>query len=948
MLYGRAGEQASVDALLVAARQGRSGVLVLRGEPGIGKSALLEYAAERAEGFRVIRATGVEYEADLPFAGLQLLLNPALDRLPVLPAPQRRALEAAFGLAEGGGSSDRLLSALGTLGLLAELAAETPLLCLVDDAQWLDRSSADALLLTARRLDREGVVLLFAARDGEGEFTAPGLPELRLGPLDPSAAAELLAARTRTAEGSAADAGLRYRVLAEARGNPLALTELPAAAAAGPLGSEGPVPLTGRLRDAFLGQVARLPVPTRTLLLVAAAEEQGELATVLRAAEALGVGAADLPPAEQAGLLRRTPGDGRLALRHPLLRTAILEVAELEEKLAVHRALGAVLLTNGQEDRGSWHLALATTGQDAELSAALERAGHRAADRAGHSGAAAAFERAARLATDRESATRCLTLAAEAALDAAQAQRAKDLAERAAKLTEEPFVLAVLEWVRGTAAFWRGDYPEAHRLLLTAVGRDIDRAIAARGLLQAFHTAWYLGDEHVREVLRRLAALRLPADGGLGPLVGQLLAMVGPAFGQAAPEAAQASVGGGLALVPAAQGSVGGGLALVPAAQGSVGGELAPLLAAARAARAAGADSPRDLVQLAGAALIAGRDAETFLLADELINEARAAGAVGLLPTLLFFRGEAELFHGRHRDAELAVAEGLTLARDLGQAQWTSQLAALDSYLAALRGDGALVMSRTAEALGEAVSAWGAPAAGTSWSQWALAVHDLGQGRAAEAVDRLAVHTAGSYRHHVSSIRTVPDLVEAAVRLGTPERAEAAFEEFAAWSTRIGAPAWTRALVLRCQALLGPAELAESGYLAALELHQGADRPFELARTSLLFGEWLRRCKRKTEARARLRTALEVFERLGATPWADRARTELGAAGSAAPLAAPVGPLAGLTPQEEQIARLAARGLSNREIAAQLFLSPRTIGHHLYKAYPKLGIASRGELAALL
>ncbi|MDH6138258.1 DNA-binding CsgD family transcriptional regulator [Kitasatospora sp. GP30] len=920
MLYGRAGEQASVDALLAAARQGRSGVLVLRGEPGIGKSALLEYAAERADGFRVIRATGVEYEADLPFAGLQLLLSPALARLPVLPAPQRRALEAAFGLAEGGGLTERLLSALGTLGLLAELAAETPLLCLVDDAQWLDRSSADALLLTARRLDREGVVLLFAARDGEGEFSAPGLPELRLEPLDPSAAAELLAARAQTADGSAADAGLRYRVLAEARGNPLALTELPAAAAAGPVGSEGPVPLTGRLREAFLGQVARLPAPTRTLLLVAAAEEQGELAIVLRAAEGLGAGAADLPPAEQAGLLRRTPGDGRLALRHPLLRAAILEVAGLEEKLAVHRVLGAVLLANGQEDRGSWHLALATTGQDAELSAALERAGHRAADRAGHSGAAAAFERAARLASDRESATRCLTLAAEAALDAAQAQRARELAERAAKLTEEPFVLAVLEWVRGTAAFWRGDYPEAHRLLLTAVGREIDQAIAARGLLQAFHTAWYLGGEHVREVLRRLAALRLPAEDALGPLVGQLLAMVGPAFAEAVPDAGKVSADGG-----------------VP-----------PLLAAARAARAAGADSPRDLVQFAGAALIAGRDAETFLLADELITEARAAGAVGLLPTLLFFRGEAELFHGRHRDAELAASEGLTLARDLGQPQWTSQLAALDAYLAALRGDGELVATRTAEALGEAVTAWGAPAAGTSWSQWALAVHDLGQGRAAEAVERLAGHTAGPYRHHVSAIRTVPDLVEAAVRLGAPERAEAAFEEFAAWSARIGAPAWTRALVLRCQALLGPAELAESGYLAALELHEGADRPFELARTSLLFGEWLRRGKRKTEARARLRTALEVFERLGATPWAERARTELGAAGSAAPLTAPVGPLAGLTPQEEQIARLAARGLSNREIAAQLFLSPRTVGHHLYKAYPKLGIASRGELAALL
>ncbi|MFE9428267.1 AAA family ATPase [Kitasatospora sp. NPDC006697] len=912
MLYGRSGEQASVDALLAGARQGSSGVLVLRGEPGIGKSALLEYAAERAGEFRVVRVTGVEYEADLPFAGLQLLLAPALDRLPALPAPQRRALEAAFGLADGDGAGERLLSGLGTLGLLAELAADGPLLCLVDDAHWLDRSSADALLLAARRLDREGVVLLFAARDGEGEFTAPGLPELRLAPLEPAAAAELLAAAAGGEPG--AGAGLRYRVLAEARGNPLALTELPAAVAGGALPGEGVLALTDKLRQAFLGQVGRLPAPTRTLLLVAAAEERGELATVLRAAEALGAGTADLLPAERAGLLERSPDGARLRLRHPLLRTAILEGASLEQKLAVHSALGRELLAAGEEDRGSWHLALAATGQDAGLAAALERAGHRAAAKAGHSGAAAAFERAARLSPDPAAAVRCLTLAAEAALDAAEGERAQRLAERAAGLAgDDDHVLAVLEWVRGTAAFWTGDHPQAHRLLMAAVGRDIEPAVAARGLLQAFHTAWYLGGEQVLDVLERLAALPLDAADPLVPLVAQLVALVGPALG--GPTADRDREG---------------------------------LPAAAKRAREAGADSPRDLVQLAGAALIGGRDAETFQLADELVAEARAAGAVALLPTLLFFRGEAELFHGRHRDAELAAAEGLTLARDLGQSQWVSQLCALDAYLAALRGDGERVAERAAEALGEAASAWGAPAAGTSWTQWALAVHDLGQGRAAEVVDRLAVHTSGSYRHHVSSVRTVPDLVEAAVRQGTPQRAAAAFEAFAAWSARIGDPDWTRALVLRCQALLGPAELAESGYLAALELHERAGRPFELARTSLLFGEWLRRGKRKTEARTRLREALEVFERLGAGPWAERARTELGAAGAAAPQAAPAGPLAGLTPQEEQIARLAARGLSNREIAAQLFLSPRTVGHHLYKAYPKLGIASRGELAALV
>ncbi|GAB2749589.1 ATP-binding protein [Kitasatospora kifunensis] len=907
MLYGRAGEQAAVEELLTGAREGRSGVLVLRGEPGIGKSALLEYAAERAgAGFEVLRATGIEYEADLPFAGLHLLLGLALALLPGLPAPQRRALEAAFGLAEEAGPADRLLSGLATLGLLAELAQARPLLCLVDDAQWLDHSSADALLLAARRLGSEGVVLLFAARDGEGTFAAPGLPERRLAPLDPSAAAELLAAGSNEAAG----AGLRYRVLAEAQGNPLALTELPAALAAGPSPGVGELALTSRLRQAFHGQVARLPAPSRTLLLVAAAEESGELATVLRAAEALGAGPEDLLPAERAGLLRRTQ-DGRYALRHPLLRAAILDGAPLDQKLDGHRALGAVLRADGELDRGSWHLALAATGPDAELAQALEGAARRAVARGGHAGAAAAYERAAQLAPDRATVTRCLLLAAESALDAAEAERARSLALRGAELAEDALTLAVLDWVRATTEFWRGGYPEAHRLLLSAADREIPAQIAARALLQAFHTAWYLGERQVGEVLDKMAALALPAEDATAPLLGYLRSAIGPVFDRQAPPS--------LALT-----------------------EVAAL------ARAAGADSPRDLVQLCGAALVPGRDAETFELAGELIAEARAAGAVGLLPTLLFFRAEAELFHGRHRDAELAVAEGLALARDTAQPQWVSQLCALDAYLAALRGERELVGQRVGEALADQASSWGAPAAGTSWSQWALAVHDLGLGRAAEVVERLEPHTAGTYRHHVSAIRTVPDLVEAAVRLGRPERAEAAFERFEAWSARIGSPDWTRALVLRCQALLGPAELAESGYLAALELHERTGRPFELARTSLLFGEWLRRDRRKTEARARLRAALEVFERLGARPWAERARSELGAAGAATPVAAPAGPLAGLTPQEEQIARLAATGLSNREIAAQLFLSPRTVGHHLYKAYPKLGIASRGELADLI
>ncbi|MDH6111569.1 DNA-binding CsgD family transcriptional regulator [Kitasatospora sp. MAP12-15] len=907
MLYGRAREQAVVEALLDGARQGRSGALVLRGEPGIGRSALLDHAAERAGGdHRLIRVSGVEYEADLPFAGLHLLLGSALDRLPALPGPQRRALEIAFGLVDGG-PADRLLSGLATLALLAELAADQPLLCLVDDAQWLDRSSSEALLLAARRLDREGVVLLFAARDGEGSFPAPGLPELRLTGLDPTAAAALLTSR----QDSPAAERVRFRVLTQAQGNPLALTELPAALAADPTSGDGRLPLTGRLQQAFHGQVARLPAAAQTLLLVAAAEEAGDPAIVQRAGEALGAGPEHLAAAEQSGLLLLTP-DGRYVLRNSLLRTVILQRAPLAQRLAVHRALGELLREAGEEDRGSWHLALAVTGKDAELAAALERVAERAGARGGHAGACTAYERAARLAPDPQHATRCLVLAAEAALDAAETDRAEALAVRAGERAEEPFVRAVLDWVRATAYFWRGAYPDAYRLLLTAADSEITAPDAARLLLQAFHVAWYLGAEQVEQVLDRLAALPLPDGDPTRAPAQHLLASALPMLGRAAPP--------------------------LPAVADTV-----------RLAREAGAEGLRELVQVCGSTLIPGRDAETFQLATELIAEARASGAVGSLPTLLFFLAEAELFHGRHQDAEVSVAEGLALARDTGQPQWLGQLLALEAYLAALRGDGERVSVRVAGALADATSTWGAPAAGTSWAQWAQAVHDLGQGRAAEAVDRLVALTGGPHWYHVSAVRAVPDLVEAAVRLGEPDRAAEAFERYQRWATPgSGAQSWAQALVLRCQALLGPDELAESGYLAALKLHDGDDRPFELARTSLLFGEWLRRGRRRTEARGRLRTALEVFERLGATPWADRARSELGAAGSTPPAALPAGPLAGLTPQEVHIVKLAAKGLSNRDIAAQLFLSPRTVGHHLYKAYPKLGVASRGELTALV
>ncbi|MDF3292827.1 ATP-binding protein [Streptomyces silvisoli] len=927
-LYGREHEQAVLDRLLEGAGDGMSGVLVLRGEPGIGKTALLDHAVATgaAAGMRVIRAAGVEYEAELPYAALHLLLGTGLDRLSALPQPQRQALEGAFGLAPPA-VTDRLLTGLAVLSLLSELAEERPLLCVVDDAQWLDRASADALLLAARRLQAEPVALLLAARDGEGGLATAGLPELRLTGLAEPAATELLDARF----GRLA-APVRHRVLTEARGNPLALTELPAALAAEPAGVPevpGAIPLTDRLQVAFHGQVSRLPAATQTLLLLAAAEPGGDLEVLRRAAERLGAGLPDLRPAEEADLVHTVesdPAPRTLAFRHPLLRAAVYRRAPLASRLAAHRALADALARSTDDeaaDRRAWHLALAAPAPDETVAAALEQAAVRAHGRGGHAAAAAAIERAARLSPDRDTATRRFALSAEAAIEAGDPARAESLAERAAaRLTEplydvpvmpgEPGMRDVLAHVRATARFLRGDFPGAYRLLVDGADRAAgsDPRQAARMLMQAFHVAWYLGERELGEVVDGLGRLTHPADDAVTPLVHYLVAATSPLLGRSA----------------------------VP---------LPPLAKTVAAAEANGARVPWDVVQVCGASLIHGRDAETYRLAASLAVGCRASGGFGQLPTVLFFLAEAELFHGRHRDALASATEALRIARDTGQRQWTSQLTGFLAYLAAVEGDAEGCRRLGDDAL---TDTGGSPAMapGEPWTRWAFGLLDLGAGRAAEALDRLAPLVEGPMRHHVSATRAVPDLVEAAVRLGRAERAREPAERFAGWAALTGQP-WAEALALRCRALLAddPAD-QEACYTKALAAYQeadGPDRPLERARTALLYGEWLRRARRKAEARAPLRAAVETFERLGAGPWAERARTELGATGESAPRTpGRSGAPAGLTPQELQIVRLAARGLSNRDIAAQLFLSPRTVGYHLYKAYPKLGVSSRGEL----
>jgi DNA-binding CsgD family transcriptional regulator len=900
VLYGRDAEQAVIDRLIADARDGRSSALVIRGEAGIGKTALLDYATSRANslGLHVIRSCCVESELGLSFAGAQLLLAPVLDRLAALPPPQQDALRGALGLRPAP-CNDHFLIGLAMLSLLADLAGDGPVLCLVDDAHWLDQTSADALLFAARRLQAEGVALVFATHDQETAlFPAAGLPALRLGGLDADAATQLLLNHGGR-ELSRED---RSRILEEANGNPLGLIELPAvyrshmSVGARSIGV-GPA-LTDRLRQAFRGQARWLPGATQDVLLIAAAEEGGDLRVVLDAAATFGATVLDLEPAERAGLVGVS--DSAVTFRHPLVRAAVYHEAALGRRLAVHRALADALPAPADAARRAWHLAAAATGPDEAVAEELERTAADCEARNGYSATAAAYERAAQLSMDPTAQMGRLMLAAEAAAQIGDLHWARRLAARAVDHGTDP-VQARLTSILGLIDFVPGALPAAQRVLTDnspRIGRK-DPQQAARLLANAVRIAWFLDDRAVMAgTADRLTALGESVGGPFASLVALLLRSSTEPVGQVSED----------------------------------GLSLAELVAEARRSRAG---DRGDLTVIAMASLVAGLSTEACELTVELVADARAKGRIGWLPVMLTCRAQALVLHGYQRDAPRVLTEALSIAQDTAQPQWVNEANAITAYLAAVAGDEQrcreLADTALAEPAGHVTSA-------RSWARWALGMLDLGQGR----LEAAAVHLETVRRERSfptpTAPRCVPDLVEAAVRLGQPERVAQPLAAFLAWAGRAGSPS-TDALAHRCQALVTGGEEAERHYLAALERPEAS---FERARTQLLYGAWLRRARRKTESRAHLIAALDHLERAGATPWAQQARDELAATG-AATQPGQAGP-APLTPQERQVTRLAAQGLPNRDIAAQLFLSPRTVAYHLYKAYPKLGITSRTEL----
>lgn len=871
---------------------------------------------------------------------------------------------------------------VAVLSLLSEAAEERPLLCLVDDAHWLDGGSADALAFVARRLEAEGVVLLFAARDeepgppsrtGTGPPTAralhppagpplagtgvprplAGLPELRLGGLDAGAAQALLAERTSVSLAPEVAALL----VTSTAGNPLGLLELPGSLSAEQLAGTRPLPerlpVGEVVEQVFLARVRRLGAPAQTLLLIAAAEDSGDVGLVLRAARTLALAPDALDEAEHAGLVR--VDGGALTFRHPLVRSAVYRGATFLQRQAVEQALAAVL-ADEDADRRAWHLAAAATGPDETVAGELEASAERATRRGGHASAASALHRAADLTGHPEPRARRLTLAAETAWLAGQPDRARTLLDEAATRTAEPRLRARGEHVRGAIEGLCGRPDLAYAMLVA--GAELVSPPNPAAATPASGAGGPADRAMGHDPSTGVAPGREPGEAP-GPDPGEV---AGVPSGREAAQAARMLIEAGRLAFTAADlprlAEAGRRLAGLPPVEEAVtaGGKLMIGLAALlegdaeraatllREGRALAKDSadPQSLTMAAGAAMFVGEDMTALDLFTTAAVRARTAGAVSALPLVLAPLGALQMWTGRFAAARATATEGLRLALDTRQDNIAAHHRAVLAWIAAVQGRAEECRTEADAALSRAIGQRLGPPAGIA--SWALALLDLGEGRTGEAFDRLTAlaDAAPGEGHPIVKIFAAADLVEVAVRADRPDRAATALDLLRRWAGPARS-AWADALVSRCRGLV---ENADDHFTEALSSHAQAGRPFDTARTALLFGEALRRRRRRAESRRHLRAAREIFERLDAAPWAALARVELQATGETARKRDP-STSADLTPQESQIARMVSEGGTNREIAAYLFLSPRTVDYHLHKVFVKLGLSSRAELVRL-
>ena len=898
MLVGREAEQRRLDALLESARAEQSAVLVLRGAPGIGKTALLEYAQERAAGMTVLRCVGIEAEHELAFAGIHQLVRPYLGLVDRLPGPQAAALKSAFGLGDEG-VEDRFLISLGVLSLLAEVSDEGPLLCCVDDAQWLDDPSGEALLFVARRLQAEPISLVLAVREGDVQrFDAPGLPEIELEALAEDDAKALLTGRLD--EGASPE--VVATLLRNAAGNPLALLELPAALSSEQLhGAEpilGPPPVRPVVEETFRARAEALSDGARRMLLLAAADEIGDLTAVQGAAKRLGLDGSGLAEAERGGLVRV---NGSVEFRHPLVRSAVYRSATRGERKAAHEALAASV---SDQTRSAWHRALVAEGADEGIASELEAAGVQSLTRGAQASAAAAFERAAELSDDQARRGHRLALAAQASLDAGRPDAALALVERARTFVVDPLDSVALDMVVATNTGRRGSPGDGYAvlrnagLLVAKANPDAGSEMLLWAALASMQGGW--SARAVREVLPEVD--RIAASGDVAQFARSFLR----------------------------------------AAAALMSGDAKSAREDFTAARELGKRfrEGRPQILTAFACGLTGDYPEVRRVCIDAIAHQRASGSVanfvGVFPLLAI----AELYEGRLAAALATIDEGFEVAARFGWENDVIACTALKAHIAALQNREDECRQLAGEAMRRGL------AKGLGWATMhahlALAELELALGNPREAIDHYAHLDPNDLIPAVPLAS--PEIIDAALRLDQPSRAQAALELFERWAPVSDAPL-IKGLLSRCRAVLATdAGEAEELFDVALEHHAHQDLGYQVARTQLAYGEWLRRERRRIDARGHLRTALSTFEGLGTKFWAERARGELNATGETA-RKRDVSTLDDLTPQELRIAQLVAAGATNRDVAAQLFVSPKTVEYHLRKVFLKVGVSSRVELA---
>ena len=904
-LIDRAAERDTLDGLVASVRGGASRALVVSGEAGVGKSALLDYLAGNASGCRVVRTAGYQSEMELAFAALHQLCAPLLDGLTRLPAPQRDALRIAFGMGLGP-TPDRFLVGLAVLNLLSDAAEPQPLICVIDDEQWLDRASAQVLGFVARRLVAESVGMVFAARvpssdiAGLSDLTVEGLPEADARALLDSALTGPL------------DTRVRDQILAETHGNPLALLELPRGLTPQQLAGGFGLPVAMRLSDgieeSFRRRIEILPVETRRLLLVAAAEPVGDQALVWRAASRLGVGAEAAAPATEAGLVEFGT---RVRFRHPLVRSTVYGSALAQERQKVHGALAEVTDPQLDPDRRAWHRAHAVPGPDEAVAAELERSADRAQARGGVAAAAAFLERATVLTLDSQKRTERALAAASANLQAGAFDAVRHLLSVAEAGATADMQQARIDLIGADLAFVTNRGSDAPPLLLKAAKRlePIDADLSRATYLQALCSAMFAG--------------RLALGGGVLEVAGDVQSAPPPT---SAPRASDFLLDG-----------------LVAHYTGGYAAGLPSLWKALDVFGTADVPAEEKLRWYWVADVVAQHvwdDDSWHLFTDQHVQLARDVGALSELPMALSARGFVLLFAGELAEAEALVEElqaateatGITLAPYVGLG--------LEAFCGRQAETVGLV-----EATIEDVSPRG-EGNGIAVAQWATAVLNNGIGdyqTAMTAAQRATDHPG----EIVSPNWALAELVEAAARSGDSETAAEALRRLAEVTTASGTD-WALGIEARARALLSDGDNAEHLYLESIDRLGRTRIRVELARAHLLYGEWLRRQRRRIDARAQLRIAHDMLASMGMEAFAQRARRELQASGETTRKRDVATGNDELTAQEAVIARMARDGLSNPEIAARMFISARTVQYHLRKVFAKLGIESRTQIDRVL